>query len=444
MKKSLSILFAALFILVTAGSLFAADLKVNGEYRVRGYSYNTLTGFDGISDGADYIDQRFLVTGSVAQGMTTGIFELNLSDTTLNTNNGGAVWGQNLGGSGYANNNSSAFMVHQAYMKVTFPMTDLYAGRRIVKLGHGLILNETADNLAVSLPLAMLNIDVAYLKIFEADTSSASGQDLDDNGILLNVELKPTDNMNIGLFYITDTTKVVGAFENDKKTAFGISADGQAGPLGVNVELDMLGGSQGGGLTAPSYKGTNLLLNVNGNVGVGVVGLAYLRSAGSGCAAGDPSCTDVSNNSIAGNFTGGHGILLNDQTTYGGGVNINTRVVDTGSAAYTNQPALNSNFHALKLYGVTKPTADSEAGIEIFPLVQLVDAAVLFTNLPGASTDTNLGQEFNIYGGVNLDKNLKLSGVVAFFNTGDVIKDISPTGEKKNVTKFNAALTYTF
>ncbi len=438
MKKSLSILFAALFILVTAGSLFAADLKVNGEYRVRGYNYNTVTGYEGLSDGADYLDQRFLLTGTVTQGMTTGEVELQLLDTTAGSTNPNNQGGNILGTNGATTSNIKHGGVHQAYLNVTLPMANLYAGRRIVKLGHGLILNETVDNLALSLPLSMLSLDLAYLKLVELDNNTG-GTDLDNNGILINAGLKPSDAMSLSLFYVTTTQKNAAALENDTKTAFGVSADGQAGPLGVNLELDMLGGTVGGGVTAPSYKGTNLLLNVNGNIGVGVVGLAYLRVTGAGAGS-----TDVSNNSIAGDFVGGHGILFNDQTRYGGGVDLSTRVVDTGGVGYTGNKGLNSNFHAVKLYGVTKPTADSEAGIEIYPLVQLVDAAVLFGSAP---TDTNLGQEFNIYGGVNLDKNLKLSGVAAFFNTGDVIKDIAPafggTG-KKNVTKINAALTYTF
>jgi hypothetical protein len=434
MKKSLSILFAALFILVTAGSLYAADLKVNGEYRVRGYNYNTVTGFDGVSDGADYIDQRFLMTGSITQGITTGVFEAGLLSSTQGvTSQGGYIWGNQP-----ATQNISHGGIHQAYMNVTLPMANLLAGRRIVKLGHGLILNETVDNLALSLPLSMLSLDLAYVKLAEPDTN-AGGTDLDNNGILVNAGLKPSDAMNLSLFYFTTTQKVAGAAENNTKNAFGITADGQAGPLGVNVELDMLGGTKN---ATKSYKGTNLLLNVNGNAGIGVVGLAYIRITGASAS----STTEDSNNSIAGDFVGGHGILLNDQTRYGGGVDITTRVVDTGSSVYTN-PNLNSNFHAIKLYGVTKPTADSEAGIEIYPLVQLVDSAVLFEPLGSTSTDTNLGQEFNIYGGVNLDKNLKLSGVVAFFNTGDVIKDVAiitgATGNK-NVTKINAALTYTF
>lgn len=437
MKKFLNIFFAAALILVSAQSLYAADLKVNGEFRVRGYSYNSVTGQDyGQGDGADYLDSRFLLNGSVTQGMTSGVFELMLNSGCFScsgSSDGGATWGNGYGASG----NSISF-VHQAYMNVTFPAANLIAGRSILKLGHGIILNETADNLSLKIPLSILSIDLAYLKIVEPDyinNSHAVANDLDRNGYLINVGLKPMETFNINLFYVTDSQKVTVG-DNQTLNVYGLSADGQLGPVGLNFEYDGIGGTAG---TGSNFKGSNILVAAHANVAVAEVGIGYLRVTGAGA-----NSTDVSSNSIAGDFNAGHGILLNDQTRYGNGVDLNTRVVD---ANYGASPALNNNFHALKLFAETMPTADINVGLEIFPLIQLVDGDV-FNQYTGY-TDTNVGQEANIYGGYKLDKNLSLTAAITYFMTGDVVKDLAilqggPGADKKNVTKLNAALTYTF
>ncbi|MHB8482379.1 MAG: hypothetical protein ACYDBV_06560 [Nitrospiria bacterium] len=450
MKKFFNVFFAAVLLLVSAESLYAADLKINGEYRVRGYSYSSVTGQDtGAGDGADYIDQRLLLTGTVSQGITTGVFELNVLNTNDGgtTNQGGNIWGTN----GAYSTNITHGGVHQAYMNVTLPMANLMAGRRIIKLGHGIILNDTADNLALKFPFEMVSIDLAYLKLQEPDSvqncsagtltcptpPNPASNDLDRNGYLVNIGFKPVETWNAGLFYVSDSKKQVSA-DNITQNVAGLSVDGQAGPLGLAFEYDNISGNAG---VNSNFKGQNLLAVVSGDVAVAKVGLAYLRVTGASAGS-----TDVSSNSIAGDFVGGHGILFNDQTRYGGGIDVNSRVVD---ANYGATPGLNNNFHAIKLFAETMPTPDSNLGVEIFPLVQLVDSAVAFGTGPGAPTDTNVGQEFNIYGGYKLDKNLSLTGVAAYFNSGDVIKDLAVANggvgaDKKNVIKLNAALTYTF
>ncbi|MBI1822765.1 MAG: hypothetical protein HYR80_01405, partial [Nitrospirae bacterium] len=275
MKKFLNLFFAAVLILVSAESLYAADLKVNGEYRVRGYSYSSVTGQDyGQGDSADYIDQRFLLTGTVTQGMTSGIAELDLNDSK--------PWGDPAN-PGYGAKLASK--VHQAYLNVTFANANLMAGKRNIQLGHGIILNDTADNIAVRIPLQMLSIDLAYLKLNEPDSltnTHLTTNDLDRNGFLINLGIKPTDTLGLGLFLISDSRKLAGGFDNDVQNVIGLTLDGQMGPLGVVFEYDHIGGTASNALTAPTacagaaatcnYKGQNILLAAHANVGVAEVG----------------------------------------------------------------------------------------------------------------------------------------------------------------------------
>jgi hypothetical protein len=431
MKKFLNLFFAAVLILVSAESLYAADLKVNGEYRVRAFNFNDTDAFDqATSDGADYIDQRFLLTGTVSQGVTTGIATINLDK--------GHPWGVQSGSSGYGQDVTSS--IHEAYLKVTLPMTNLMAGKRNIKLGHGIILNDTTDNLALSIPLPMVTIDLGYIKLKEVDSLTASGQDMDNNGYLLNVGVNPVENWNFAIFYISDTQKKATA-DNDATNVFGLTADGQAGPVSVNFEYDGIGGSKN---STQSYKGANVLLNVSGNLSVAKVGLAYLRVTGA-----DANSTDISKNALSGDFVGGNGILLADQRNFGGGINLEKGAADlkdsatcaAGPPAVGCLQALSHNFHALKLYAGTKPMDNLTVVLELFPYVRLVDTAV--AGIP----DDNIGTEVNLSGAYQIDKNLKFSVLAAMFNAGDVVKDLAPLAgatDGKSVTKLGAELNFTF
>jgi len=453
MKSFLNIFFAVVLILVSAEVVYAADLTVNGEYRIRGFDYSSVSGFDtGAGDSADYLDQRFLLTGTVTQGMTKGVVELSL----VQTNNGyglvnsGSSEGGNIMGNGYSNNLALGG-IHQAFINVTFPAANLVAGRSIIKLGHGIILNDTVDNLTLKIPYDTMTLDLGYLKIAEPDSinncspglpgCATQSNGLDNTGYLINFGWKPVDTWKLGAFYVSDS-QALAAASNTTENVGGLSLDAQSGPVYLSFEYDNISGKAG---PSSNIKGQNIFLVISGDVNIARVGAGYLRVTGASAGSGD-----VSSNSIAGDFAAGHGILLNDQTRYGGGVDLNSRVVD---ANYGANPVLNNNFHALKLFAETMPMTDLNVGIEIFPLVQLVDSGVAAgTPLAqiAANGDTNIGQEYNIYGGYKLDKNLSLTAVAAYFNTGAVVRDLaqiesgSAAATNKNVTKLTAALTFTF
>ncbi len=428
MKIFFNLFFATVLLVVSAESLYAADLKVNGEYRFRTYMYNDIDAIDQTNkDGSDYIDQRFLLTGTVSQGVTTGVVELNLIKGAAN-----GVWGNGYGG------NLSIQGVHQAYINVTLPLANLMAGRRGIKLGHGIILNDTSDNLALHFPLEMVAIDLAYLKLREPDNRNlGANEDADQTGLLLNVGIKPTDMWNFGLFYVTDTQKkVAGISPSDDTTVnvFGISADGMAGPVGIAFEFDAISGKDGTGVTSKDRKGQNLLLAAHTDLGMAKVGIGYLRVKG----ADKTATNEVGYNSISGDFVGGNGILLNDQTRYGGGMDLNTGAADLKDTT-TQLKALSHNFQALKLFATAAPMDNLMVGLEIFPLVRLIDS--------DTAGNDNVGTELNLTGGYQIDKNLKVTGLAAFFSPSDVVKDVAVAAgaaDKKSVTKLNAALTYTF
>ena len=126
------------------------------------------------------------------------------------------------------------------------PLANLIAGRSIIKLGHGIILNDTVDNLSLKIPLQNFSLDLGYLKIAEPDSinncspglpgcPTANSNGLDHTGYLINLGYKPVDTWNFGLFYVTDSQEE--ASESDiTKNVFGLSLDGQSGPLYLNFE----------------------------------------------------------------------------------------------------------------------------------------------------------------------------------------------------------------
>ncbi|MFI5304865.1 MAG: hypothetical protein ACHQYP_08735 [Nitrospiria bacterium] len=363
LKISLYTVIATLFTLISVEPLSATEYEINGEYRIRGYTYNSVSGIDsGQGDVADYFDQRLLLTGKATQEMTSGYLELNILNTNNGCSNGPTCTGVSQGGNilgtnGAYSSNISNGGIHQAYVNVEFPLANLMAGRRIIKLGQGLILNDTSDNLAIHFPIQNISIDFAYLRLYALDNVQNSiniPNDMDRSGYLMNIEWDPAKKWNLGIFYVYDTHIEPRTVGDDSIEVGGVSIDGQVREVNMAFEYDRLGGwaSQSNPLcmnggAACSYKGSNLFALISSDIGIGNIGIGYIRVTGASAGS-----SNVSVNSLAGDFSGGHGILLNDQTRYGGGIDLNSRIVD---ANYGPNPVLNNNFDTLKIFYDTAP-----------------------------------------------------------------------------------------
>ncbi|MHB8482378.1 MAG: hypothetical protein ACYDBV_06555, partial [Nitrospiria bacterium] len=136
-KKYSTLLITLLFIGSFGQFLQAAEFKFSGDYRLNDYLYDEQTRFNGpLYERSTYILQQATLNTSVKEGMTTGVVQLYLNRLANgNQPEGGDIWGTS---GSYSSNIHTGPLVHQAYLNVQTPAGNLYAGRRLIKLGHGL------------------------------------------------------------------------------------------------------------------------------------------------------------------------------------------------------------------------------------------------------------------------------------------------------------------
>ena len=107
MKKGLVVALALLTIIFTALPAFALDVQFSGEYRIRGFYYDSIYAtkpafapltftpgptFAPLGDAAqtaNFLDQRFRLTTRITAGMTAGVVQLDFLNVTGNTTNFG-------------------------------------------------------------------------------------------------------------------------------------------------------------------------------------------------------------------------------------------------------------------------------------------------------------------------------------------------------------------
>jgi hypothetical protein len=404
-----------------------AGLKIDGEYRVRGFNYYQP------DSSSNYILQQATLNTAVQEGMTTGVVQFYLNNLSSgNQSTGGNI----LGTSGpYSSNLQTGPLIHQAYLEVAY----FTFGRSLIKLGHGIILNDTSDNITVHFPIVgIARLEFAYLKLFEPDSSSyGTPDDYDKNGLLLDLKLKFDETNSFGFFYVSEFQKATGLLIEDT-TALAIGATLDIEWIGIDWsgELDNISGHDGYIFNNHRRVGTNLYIMGSKELGGVKAGVEFMRVRGRADNA------ETSYNSFAGDFIGGHGVLLNNQTHFGGGIDLNQGMAEMGDpSGYWN--GLSHNFQSIKGFVSFNLFKKLSVNIEFFPLVTVIDRGVL------GLTNEKIGAEGNITGTYPIYGNLKVSAGIAYFKAGDALQEIAgkysiPTTIGENVIKSHLSLSATF
>ncbi|MHB8483185.1 MAG: hypothetical protein ACYDBV_10730, partial [Nitrospiria bacterium] len=337
----------------------------------------------------------------------------------------------------YSSNIHTGPLVHQAYLNVQTPAGNLYAGRRLIKLGHGLILNDTADNIAFHLPVGFFDFDLGYLKLQEPDSVNyGSNDNYDRNGIIFNSSLKLNETDSLEFFYASEDQRATGLMIDDTHVlVVGFSGDARIAGIDWSAEFDTLSGFDGDLKVNLPRAGMNVFLKGSMPVSFGRVGIEILRIRGN-------AIGETPYNSLAGDFVGGNGILLNDQTRFGGGIDLNHGMADMADpSGYLS--SLSHNFQSVKGSLTLNPIKKLIVSMEFFPLVTVIDRQV------AGLTNEKIGMEANITGTYPIiGEILKISGGVAYFKAGDVMREIAAiTGIPSvadDVVKSRLSLVYTF
>lgn len=403
---------------------FAAKIDVGGEVRARAYYIQSE---DFTEDGdANWLDARARLTANISQGMTTGVFQIDLlGNNTMDgavSNNGTLVFGNDFG------NSYDLVGVRQAYLAVNFPNFTLIGGRHEVKLGNGLALNNTSDLAAVTAPIGPVNLLVGYLVLNEDDAPAGGahdgsippGTDADATAFAVNAGLKNLagSGWDANLFIVSAQNSAVAGDNN--LMAIGLTGNGKVGPANVAAEVDIFSGDAS---STASYEGTNLL--VSASLPVNNIGLnaAILYATGQESGAG----ADTNINSVAGHgdFRASNILVRDDFNNYEG-------VSDLGGG-----PGAGLGLQAIKV-AVTLPPHKMLHATHT-PEIGLVYAK---TSEDDAQGDSDLGIE--IYANTNcvFDPNLSGNIGLAFVSAGDALS--ATTADPEDQLKVEASLTFHF
>lgn len=460
MRKFLVLSLLGLSVWLYSASVYAADIKFEGDFRVRGiYTDNTADANDAADDTNAFGDARFRLRTTATAGVTTGVVVLDFLNgfsDPKNTSCAGACGTGNFRfGAVNFGNSRNVVGVRAAYLKLDLGGVKLAFGSKPFKLGHGLILDDTAAGAAVWFGGENANLVLADLRLADSQSGStgstagtAGKTGTDTDLYIVKGNFKHGDH-KVGLFasYLLDRDNqlllpvavsggTAGTAGEGSLWVYGVTLDGQVGPFDISFEVDLLDGEVTT-TTKQDLKGLNLLLGLgtsdpyaDGN-GAGVV-LVYTT--------GDESSTDTKTNinGISGNYVLGN-ILGNDSINSdrdGRCASVRGSRIGTGSSWCVN----GAGYKAVKAW----------TGLHGLPFGEKschTNAAVIWaqTTEPHASgADKDLGIEVDVDHKHKLDEHTAVVVNLGYLLSGDAYKMTGLGSGTDNQILAKIAINYTF
>jgi len=229
MKKQMKWLLAALAIAALATPAFAVTADMTGTLAVRGLAVNNLDGDDSKQDHGKFVDQRFrLFTSVAANENVKAVLGLEVDNVWGTT----AADGTGIGAMGA--DTKGQLEVKHLYLDFKIPAlgATVRAGTQPFNFGRGLVINDDAAGLLVTIPCPAVPDNV--LQFSWIKTSEMTAADGDDDGDFYGAKY----SMKLGGIgiapYAGYYTAGVGAMTTDQTDAafFGVDVDGKTGPFG--------------------------------------------------------------------------------------------------------------------------------------------------------------------------------------------------------------------
>lgn len=460
MKKLWVMALGTAFLLQTA-SLYAADIKFEGDFRVRGIYADNLDANDDVNDQQAFADGRFRLRTSATAGITSGVVVLDFTSSFSDprqTGAGGAAdctatgctTGNYRFGSANLGGSYNIVGVREAYLKLDLNMLKLAFGRKPFKLGHSLILDDTMDAIAGKFMVGGFEVMLVNGKLLDTNSTVATTGGLtgsDTDVYIAKTGFTHGDMHNIGLFvtYLKDrgpsflpATALGGAGTNDSTDLWtlGVTADGKFGPINLGAEVDFLTGSAdttGAGSTSVDLKGMNVLVGAGLKVAAVDVGVTALYTTGN-----DTTKADERNvNGISGNFVLGN-ILVND----------NIRSDREGQCASFGGARIGSGGSSC-VAGAGITALRASAGLEGVPFGKTchTEVAAIWARTTedlAAGADSDLGIEVDLNHRHKLDDNVAVAVNLGYLFSGDAWKTLNASRNADNQVKGIIALNYMF
>lgn len=426
--RKLIVVAAGLMSVLTALPLYAADVTFSGEFRVRAFwSDNVTDGDSGVEDEARFNDQRFRLKTAIKAGVTTGVVVLDFGNCTVGAdvatfNAGAAAGGTFTGdcrfGTGGLGGSFNVVGVREAHLRIDLSTVDAVLGRQTIKLGHGIVLDDTVDAITVMLPLGAATITGSLLQIADAtDALGIPGSINNDTSVwLVNVGMDHDNHVvnfynallydqspgtGVGNFiYPTGVTAAVPLGTSTLWENFlGVSLDVDSGPINLAAEASYAIGRYSPAAGDARLGGWNLMGDATFDAGGATVGATVLAASGQ-----DPSATGGETNAtdISGNFVLGT-ILLNN-----------------GQASDHDGGSLGGGFGgagilAAKLHASLMPT----------PKLTVGGAAIYARTAERVcqACERTIGLELDANAAYAVDDNLTVSAAAGYLFTGDGATD---------------------
>lgn len=149
----------------------AAEVNYGGEFRARSFYTNNLTDLhSGPNDQEAFTDGRFRLKISATEGLATGVVLVDFFNgsggrdvAVLNSaSTGDGTGDRSLGSAGFGRSLDTV-RLKEGYLRVSWPWAHLVVGRQGVTLGHGLILDDTADAFTIAIPMGWSTLTVMNL-----------------------------------------------------------------------------------------------------------------------------------------------------------------------------------------------------------------------------------------------------------------------------------------
>ncbi|HUJ79276.1 MAG TPA: hypothetical protein VLY45_03045 [Nitrospiria bacterium] len=477
--KKLLVAAVGLVTVLAAFPVYAVDVNFSGEFRVRAFWDDNL--FDGNSstdDSSRFADLRFRLKTAIKAGVTTGVVVLDFtncspgSDVSSFQNGttpaipfppipfppGTAQTGNCRFGSAGFGNSYNVVGIREAYLHIDLTRLGLYLGRQTIKVGHGIVLDSTADAITVVLPMGSTTVTASMLQVADLNDAAPTGS-VFPNGVGINQDTTVW-LVNVGMDRGSHLINLYDAFLYDQSpgtnngatmyptmplalgaplTAYfpgvnklwvnylGVSLDAKSGPLALALEgsYDFGDAEQGPGATDVRLNGWNLMGDVTTDAGGAKLGGTVVYAAGkSPSATGSGTVSDIS-----GNFQLGNILLNNEQYSdrdggsLGGGLN-------------------GAGIFAVKLHADMMPTEKLDlSGAVIYAQTAAVPCA--------GCNNRQIGYELDANAKYNVDDNMAFYAGAGYLITGSGAADFynnfnATTGSNSNIWKLSAKAVFTF
>ncbi len=466
--RKLLVVAVGLLTWLTALPLYAAEVNFSGEVRVRSFFSDNL--FDGTSGGGGaedtsrFDDLRFRLKTSIKAGVSTGVVVLDFSNCLFGADVSSFQNGTNplagpgivptgdcrFGNAGFGGS-FSVVGVREANLRIDLKSVNLVLGRQTLKVGHGIVLDSTADAITVVLPMGSTTITGSMLQIADLNdaftlagpfpTGVGINQDttiwlvnvgMDHGSHMINLydaflyDQSPGTNNGATMYPTLPVAAFAGVLGGDKiwVNYLGLSLDAKNGPMALAFEgsYDLGRAEIAGPGKDVRLGGWNLMGDATVDTGGAKLGGTVVYAAGTS----PSSVNDGTVDDISGNFQLGNILLNNEQTSDRDGGSLGGGVFGAG-------------IFAVKLHADVMPTEKLDVG-----------AALIYAQTeqaPCAGCSRHIGYELDANAKYKVDDNLAFSAGLGYLLTAGGTEDFYSGlggGANSNLWKLSGKAVFTF